>query len=81
MRAIGDERYAEVGRLAVEIAGIIQDARPLMYAGQLAAWHRAVKPADRLRDRRDRLVEQILREQGRWYEPDEGVPAGQAELF
>lgn len=81
MRAIGDERYEEVGRLAVEIAGILQDARPLMYARRLPAWHRAVRPADRLRDRQARLVEQILRDQGRWYEPDEGAPAGQDELF
>ena len=80
MTAIGDERYAEVGRLAVEIAGILQDARPLLYARQLPAWHRAVKPADRLRDRQDRLVEQILREQGRWWCEEDGT-AGQDGLF
>lgn len=80
MRAIGDERYEEVGRLAVEIAGISQDARPLMYARQLPAWFRAVKPADRLRARQDRLIEQILREQGRWWCEEDG-PVGQDGLF
>lgn len=60
MRAIGDERYAEVGRLA--------------------AWHRAVRPADGLRARQDGLVEQILREQGRWWCEEDG-PVGQDGLF